>query len=126
MDTKSPQSQPHPFISLFFPTRIGRLSYFGRLLLLAALGFGILYLIHELVTDTKGRAWLWLYVAWNIVFLFYLFAFIVLPRLRDIEAPLLLIILSFIPMLNGFFGLCLLFAPTGYWKKLQNKMQKPQ
>ena len=92
-------------VMLFFPKRIGRVSYFIRhcaigLLLLGIVGSGLLQ-------EYELTGWILL-----LVFLIYELLWVVLPRMRDLRMGTFWIILTLVPLINVIFGLILLFRPS--------------
>lgn len=108
-----------PFVAGVFPKRIGRLSYFLRLLLLLALYYAGLYVIHQCPVGPKVR--LGMVLVFVAVFLGYLFCYTLMPRLRDFGLPALAIVLFFIPILNTLFLFGMMFGPQDYWHTLRRK-----
>jgi hypothetical protein len=109
------------FFAIVFPKRIGRLSYFLRLLLMLAIYYLGFFAIHQCPLGPGLR--LVIILSFVIVFLGYLFCYIVMPRLRDFGLPALAIVFFLIPILNTLFALCLMFGPRDYWQTLRRKTQ---
>ncbi|HEV2330107.1 MAG TPA: hypothetical protein VGY56_15100 [Verrucomicrobiae bacterium] len=109
------------FNATLFPKRIGRLSYFFRLLLMLAIYYLGFFAIRQCPLG-QGLRFV-IILTFVVVFVGYLFCFVVMPRLLDFGLPPLAIILFFIPILNTLFGLCLMFGPRDYWQTLRHKTQ---
>jgi uncharacterized membrane protein YhaH (DUF805 family) len=121
MLTDQSSNQRSGAAAFLFPTKVGRLSYFLRLLTVLAMHLGV-YLFSQQLADAKTRALI--VISWVILALIYGLLFIVLPRVRDFGLPTLAAVLFLIPILNTVFALCLLFGPQNYWQVIQSKISK--
>jgi hypothetical protein len=90
-------------IEFIFPRRLHRLSYFFRVLLTNFFGY-YLYACGA----TMNPCLLWMAV---IVFMTYQLFFIMLPRMRDIEMNGWWLLALFVPLVNIWLALLLLFRP---------------
>ena len=93
--------------SLFFPERLGRLSFFVRCLVTSVLEFAFLTQIENGDSVVLG------YTLIVILIIYSAFA-IFLPRLLDCGAPKWALVFTLIPYVSSVLGLYLLFRPTEF------------
>jgi uncharacterized membrane protein YhaH (DUF805 family) len=108
-----------PSKSLLLPKRIGRLSYFVRVVILSVAHSIAGYLINHAPVGARFR--FVLTVVWVVPLLVYFCMFVVIPRLRDFGLPALAVLLCFVPGINIFVLLALLFGPQNYWQTIRNR-----
>jgi uncharacterized membrane protein YhaH (DUF805 family) len=92
-------------VTLFFPKRIGRGSYFIRHCVIGPLFWGILG--SGLFQESEVTGWILLLLCST-----YEILWVVLPRMRDLSIRAFWLILVFVPVVDGIFGLILLFRPS--------------
>jgi amino acid transporter len=105
-------------LSLLFPSHLGRLAFFIRLIpleLLAYFGIGELTTVREWNGDRFAElAILALLIIYGVVFVF-------LPRVRDCAMPGWTLVFSAIPFVSSLYGLILLFGPSRPLSRLQSE-----
>jgi uncharacterized membrane protein YhaH (DUF805 family) len=94
------------FIEFIFPRRLHRLDYFIRVILTN----GATYSLYSCST-TMNPGWFWIS---TIALLIYAFLFIGLPRIRDLGMSGWWLLVIFIPLVNIWLGLILLFRAPSY------------
>jgi uncharacterized membrane protein YhaH (DUF805 family) len=94
------------FIEFIFPRRLHRLDYFIRVILTN----GATYSLYSCST-TMNPGLFWIS---TIALLIYAFLFIGLPRIRDIGMSGWWLLVIFIPFVNIWLGLILLFRAPSY------------
>lgn len=92
-------------IEFLFPRRLGRLSYFIRLLICN----GFLFYLSQ---DAWGETTLGIVTL--IAVLLYAGFFVLMPRIRDLGMQSGWIILAFIPYVSTFLGVALLFRRSNH------------
>lgn len=93
-------------LSLIFPTLLGRLSYFVRLVLLNGISW---FAIMELSTTSEVK-----WADWGFLALLTLYGvvFVFLPRVRDCGMSGWSLLFSIVPGVSSLYGMILLFAPS--------------
>ena len=91
-------------VMLFFPQRIGRVSYFIRHCAIGLLVWGIVG--SGLLQKYEDTGWILVLICF-----IYQLLWVVLPRMRDLRMRTFWILLSPVPLINVIFGLILLFRP---------------
>jgi len=89
----------------FFPKRIGRGSYFIRQCVIGLLCWGIVG--SGLLQESEVTGWTLLLLCST-----YGLLWVVLPRMRDLSMRAFWLVLVFVPVVNGIFGLVLMFRPS--------------
>ncbi len=102
---------PSPARNFFFPSQIGRLEYVARNLGFTVLAILPLGALGEHAVQTGNPILLAFYLLVAIVAFIFVFPFILLPRLRDLQWPPASSILALVPGVNFALGLILTFAP---------------
>jgi uncharacterized membrane protein YhaH (DUF805 family) len=110
------------FIAFIFPKRLGRLSYFLRLLSLFVLMKLSFYAIGQCQAIPELR--LAMTLAFAFLFIAYLFCYVLVPRLLDFGLPVIAVIVFFIPLFNTLLCLGLMFGPQDYWEKFRLKTKQ--
>ncbi len=108
----------------FFPKRLGRLAWLGRLLL-----FLVPAVVLLVLTDRRGALRPYLgdmlgeIISWAIVGLglFYTLFFIHLPRCRSLGLHGAGLLLLIIPIANICLFMMFLFGGEGYWTRITNR-----
>ncbi|MCB1228639.1 MAG: hypothetical protein KDN19_00135 [Verrucomicrobiae bacterium] len=97
-------------LRFFFPQMLGRASYFIRLIL-ANLATAILYFgIEDAEHKEEAGFLVGVLLLAMILLTIYAAIYIILPRIREIGLSGWTLILAFIPVVAGFFGMSLLFV----------------
>ena len=109
---------------LFFPERIGRLSWLLRVLVGLAVGIPLI-LATEPVSPLRqyAPAWLMELLGWLIVLSIVVYAiwFIHLPRARSLGLHGGFLVVIFLPPVNIILAIMFLFASDGYWTRLTQR-----
>ena len=114
--------------SWFFPQRLGRLAWLGRLILFFVPSVAIIVLtgargsLRPYLGDVLGEI-----IGWAAVLFFIIYAvfFIHLPRCRSLGLPAGALIVLLLPPVNVLLGMLFLFGSEGYWPRLRQKQQLP-
>lgn len=96
-------------MNLFFPSRLSRLSYFVRNVLLTMLGYFILAELDGEQGSALTAATRVGLILLMVVILAYWTWFVVRPRCKDAGINQWCILLAFVPIADILFGLALLF-----------------
>ena len=112
--------------SWFFPRRLGRLAWLGRIILLFVPTIAIIVLtgtsgsLRPYLGDMLGEI-----IGWAAVLLAILYAvfFIHLPRCRSLGLPGGALVVLLLPPVNILLGMLFIFGSEGYWLRLRRQQQ---
>jgi hypothetical protein len=112
--------------SWFFPQRLGRLAWLGRMFLFVVPA--VLLIVH---IGPRGSLRPYLgnaigeIIGWSVIaiVLFYTLAFVHLPRCRSLGLHGAALVLLFIPPINVLVWMMFLFGGEGYWPRMRERQR---
>jgi len=100
-----------------FPKRINRIYYLSRVIAVGVCFYAISLAVSRLASPNRELGFYTVMVL-VLVHLAYYFVGILVPRLRDIGMPPLMLALWFVPIAGQLLIIAALFAPSGWWQKV--------